>query len=261
MKFVLVSVFLCLTFGMNGWAADAPGIDGRIQLLKENVESQVEKIKLLREKSDAEMGLTRSRLTDQLNRNQEILLRQVEILERLRDQLNDKVTETEEASQNFQTSVKRSMSRSFAEINTQIRDTNVMLQQMEMVKEKVGDEPKKDACERQPDLTIVPIGIVTTAPQPDEGTPPPATPTGEAPAPPTTVSDGGAAPRGVRMPRPAKRLSLRRPPLRQRNPTAEAETNSAREVFRKEVRIPENGRSTEIRPLLLESTDRRDTPR
>ncbi len=198
MKFVLVSVFLCLVFGADGWAADSfPGMDTRIQMLRENIERQVEKIQLLREKADAEMGLTRSRLSDQLNRNQEILLRQVEMLEGLRDQLNDKVAETEQASQNLKITIKRSMSTTFAEINSQIRDTNVMLRQMQMVKAKVGDEPAQDTCDRHPDLTIEPIGILPLSPPPEVRPAPPIPPPSVDPPPsPTTVSDGGSAPSG-----------------------------------------------------------------
>jgi hypothetical protein len=161
MKLLLIIGLIAACLAPNANASELETIEAKIQQLKESVESQVERMKLIRERSANEMGLVRARIEGQLSRSQDGIAVQLAALERLREQLGDDVTGAKRAVGQFQGNIKMSMDNSVLEIDRQIRETNSLLRQMELMKQKIAEETGQ--CEN-PDITIEPVGGTPASP-------------------------------------------------------------------------------------------------
>jgi hypothetical protein len=133
-------IILTLTVTVAPFAyVQAAGVEDKIRQTKEKIEAQIEKIKEAREKADSEMALAKMRIGEQLRKSQEDLSRQLEILERFREQLADQKSETAAALSDMQTNWASMIDKAFSDVDSQIEATNSLLCNMQNVGNSVGD--------------------------------------------------------------------------------------------------------------------------
>ena len=183
----------CLTFiafmiiGSSVSAADFTAADLKIDAIKQTLEVQLERIRNATEKADTQMSLARMRIAERLRLSSEELTRQLEVLERLREQLSAGAGDSQQTIDQFKNDWTQLLATAFTEINSQVSQTNSLISQMETLRNSFGDSPGSDPT------------VISQGPQ-APGTPAPTTtaPTIVSPAPtttaPTVVSPAPTAP-------------------------------------------------------------------
>jgi len=183
----------CLTFiafmiiGSSVSAADFTAADLKIDAIKQTLELQLERIRNATEKADTQMSLARMRIAERLRLSSEELTRQLEVLERLREQLSAGAGDSQQTIDQFRNDWTQLLATAFTEINSQVSQTNSLISQMETLRNSFGDSPGSDPT------------VISQGPQ-APGTPAPTTtePTIVSPAPtttaPTVVSPAPTAP-------------------------------------------------------------------
>ena len=116
------------------------------------------------------MTLARIRIAEQLRRSEEDLSRQIESLERFREQMADQKGETDQAVVRMQKDWKLFIQQAFSDLDSQLRETNSLITQMETLRDKFDVDP-----DELPQPTKEQI-ITPSAPQPPAN-PQPVTPT------------------------------------------------------------------------------------
>ena len=135
----------CLAFaafiviGSTVLAADFTAADLKIDAIKQTLEVQLERIRNAREKADSQMSLARIRITERLRLSSEELTRQLEVLERLREQLSAGTGDSQQAIDQLRSNWAGLLETAFAEINSQVGQTNNLISQMEMLKNNFED--------------------------------------------------------------------------------------------------------------------------
>jgi hypothetical protein len=151
-------------------AAGTTGIDSTISLMKQDLQIQVERIRRARETASSEMTLARIRIAEQLRRSEEDLSRQIESLERFREQMADQKGETDQAVVRMQKDWKQFIQQAFSDLDSQLRETNSLITQMETLRDRFDVDP-----DELPPPTKEQI-MIPSAPQPPAN-PQPVTPT------------------------------------------------------------------------------------
>ncbi len=194
MRQILLAIIVLAFFAGNSLAAsDLVDLDSKIQILKEKVEVQIEKIKTLREQTSSDMSSACERLAAELAQSQEKLLLQIETLQGLKDQLTEKMSETDEAIRQLQSNIKKTLETSATEVESQIRDANSLIKELEAMKGRINAENDKDDLTKLPTITITPVsgGPYPVGPSTNVGVAPapvaPAPPPNTASAPPPTM--------------------------------------------------------------------------
>jgi hypothetical protein len=137
----------CLTFialttiGSSASAADFTAADLKIDAIKQTLEVQLERIRNAREQADTQMSLARMRIAERLRLSSEELARQLEVLERLREQLSAGTGDSQEAIDQLKSNWAQLLATAFAEINSQVSQTNDLISQMETLRNSFGDSP------------------------------------------------------------------------------------------------------------------------
>jgi chromosome segregation ATPase len=134
--FLFPALLLCAS---PSFASNLETLNAKIQQIQESIENQMEKIKATREKSDLEMSVARARIAEQLARSQENLTLQIETLQQLREQIAEKISETEEAIVVFKDSVQTALAAALTNVDAQIRQTKDLLREITSVKDRMGD--------------------------------------------------------------------------------------------------------------------------
>ncbi len=173
----------CLTFiafmiiGSSVSAADFTAADLKIDAIKQTLEVQLERIRNATEKADTQMSLARMRIAERLRLSSEELTRQLEVLERLREQLSAGAGDSQQTIDQFRSDWTQLLGTAFTEINSQVSQTNNLISQMETLRNSFGDSPGSDPT------------VISQGPQPP-GMPAPTStdPTVVSPAPTTVVS-------------------------------------------------------------------------
>ncbi len=109
--------------------------DLKIDAIKQTLEVQLERIRNAREQADTQMSLAKMRIAERLRLSSEELTRQLEILERLREQLSAGSGDSQQSIDQFQSDWKSLLEAAFAEINSQVAQTNSLITQMEALKD------------------------------------------------------------------------------------------------------------------------------
>ena len=137
----------CLTLipfvliGSSVSASNFTAADLKIDAIKQTLEVQLERIKNAREKADTQMSLAKMRIAERLRLSSEELTRQLEILDRLREQLSAGSGESQQAIDQFKGDWAGLLQTAFAEINSQVGQTNSLISQMESLKDSFDDSP------------------------------------------------------------------------------------------------------------------------
>lgn len=137
------ALFACIVLTLTVTVApfayvQAAGVEDKIRQTKEKIEAQIEKIREAREKADSEMALAKMRIGEQLRKSQDDLSRQLETLERFREQLADQKSETAAALSDMQTNWV-GIDKAFSDVDSQIEAANSLLCNMQNVGNSVGD--------------------------------------------------------------------------------------------------------------------------
>lgn len=181
----------------------AVDLETKIAVLREQIERQIEIIKEAREKADTSMSLAAIRVAEQLIRSEEELAAQVEMLDRLREQLRDQVDVAEETMAGMKKDWAQMLSQAAAQIDAQIKQTNSVIDRMRQIRESVGADsetgsrPKTTPATNGGSSSLLPL-----VPQITESTPaPPQTdPVSPVPQPATNVAPVADQP--TSMPQP-----------------------------------------------------------
>jgi hypothetical protein len=133
--------------------------DSRVLELKHSVERQIERTKAARERADARIALSRIRSAAQDRRTQEDLLRQVELLERVREVIQEQMAEAAQANPPADPGVLQEMYTTMAELDSQIVQTQTLIAQMDtQIKIQEGEpgDGGSGATPPGPDLSLPP---------------------------------------------------------------------------------------------------------
>lgn len=156
----------------------AVDLEAKITVLREQIERQIEIIKEAREKADTSMSLAAIRVAEQLIRSEEELAAQVEMLDRLREQLRDQVDVAQEAMAGMKQDWAQMLSQAAAQIDAQIKQTNSVIDRMRQIRESVGADsetgswPKSTPATSGGSSSLLPLVPPTTEPTPAPRTEP-----------------------------------------------------------------------------------------
>ena len=173
MKTILLLSLILAAIATASTAAQASGttgIDSTISQMKQDLQIQVERIRRARETASSEMTLARIRIAEQLRRSEEDLSRQIESLERFREQMADQKGETDQAVVRMQKDWKQFIQQAFSDLDSQLRETNSLITQMETLRDRFDVDPDELPLPTKEQI------MIPSAPQPPAN-PQPVTPT------------------------------------------------------------------------------------
>jgi len=166
---VILSI-LCLAVAAGpamGALDGATAMEAQIQQVQDSLERQIERIKDARERAATRMSLARIRIAEELVRSQEDLLRQIETLERLREQLSAQSEKSDGAVEQIRNDWSQRFATVFRSIETQISETNDLMRRLDAIREQVdkGNDDVPLPGNGLPTIalpTTVPITVPTT---------------------------------------------------------------------------------------------------
>ncbi len=135
---LLIGVILVVTTTVSIAAQSSVsiGLDSTISRMKQDLETQIERIRKARDTANSQMSLARIRIAEQLRRSEEDLTRQIESLERFREQMADQKDDTDQAVAQMQTDWKQFIQQAFSDLDSQLKDTNSLITQLETLRDK-----------------------------------------------------------------------------------------------------------------------------
>jgi len=163
--FLLISLILAATAnaGTAAQSSIAVGMDSTISQMKQDLQTQIERIRKARETASAQMTLARLRIAEQLRRSEEDLARQIESLERFREQMAEQKGETDQAMALMQRDWKQFVHQAFSDLEFQLKETNNLIEQMETIRDKFDVEPEELGATNK-ERTVIPTGPQPVAP-------------------------------------------------------------------------------------------------
>jgi hypothetical protein len=112
----------------------------RINSLKTAIDTQIERIKTTRDSTDGQISLARLRVGEQIRKSQEDLAVQMELLQRLREQLEEQKAQTEQSVARMNNDLSTLSTTAFSAIEEQISKTNDLIGRMEKIRQEVSGE-------------------------------------------------------------------------------------------------------------------------
>ncbi len=134
---LIVFIIICSSVS----ASDFTAADLKIDNIKQALELQLERIRNATEKADAQMSLARMRIAERLRLSSEELARQLDLLERIRDQLSDGTGGSQQAIDQFKNDWTQLLQTANAQINSQLNQTNDLINQMDALRDSFEDTP------------------------------------------------------------------------------------------------------------------------
>lgn len=141
---VIIVCFLLSVWYAN--ASEIASIGYRIEQLRTQIESQIEKIRAAREQADSTMAVEQVRVVEQLVRSEEDLTRQIEALQQFREHLRDQMRESQAEVKQVAKDWNTLFGKAFAEIDEQIVATRNMLKRVSAVKEQITGDCLEGSC-------------------------------------------------------------------------------------------------------------------
>lgn len=136
---IVLLAALATPLGTAG-AAEQINFDERLTQIREKIASQIEEVRAAREKADIQMELARVRVAEQIRRSEESLILQVEMLDRLREQLQDQMTETKRAIDKMRQDRVLTIGKTLMDIEAQLRQTTGVIERMKFLREGIDKE-------------------------------------------------------------------------------------------------------------------------
>jgi predicted component of type VI protein secretion system len=201
------AVLLGICLGSSiGYAQQASDVLTRIQSLKTEIQTQIERIKTYRGSTDNQLSLARLRIGEQIRRSEQDLAVQLERLQRLRDQMKEQTGQAEQTVTRMKTDLSTLSTTALSDIETQLSQTIDLLSRMRRIREEVTGETDSGApvvitgtdttlastpplVTPDPEPAITPAVVPASSPPSATPDPEPVTTPAVAPAP--TPSGGG----------------------------------------------------------------------
>jgi hypothetical protein len=145
MKTILLIGIILATAATASLAAQSSisiGLDGTISQIKQDLETQIERIQKARDTASSQMTLAKLRIAEQLRRSEEDLTRQIESLERFREQMADQKDDTDQAVAQMQNDWKQFIQQAFSDLDSQLKSTNSLITQMENLRDRFDVDPE-----------------------------------------------------------------------------------------------------------------------
>ena len=112
----------------------------RIDSLKTAIDTQIERIKVTRDSTDGQISLARLRIGEQIRKSQEDLAVQMELLQRLREQLEEQKAQAEQSVARMNNDLSTLSTTAFSAIEEQISKTNDLIGRMDKIRQEVSGE-------------------------------------------------------------------------------------------------------------------------
>lgn len=144
MKTILWIAMILVATALSCMAAqtcDTVCMDSKISQMKDDLQVQVERIRRARDTADSQMTLARLRVAEQLRRSEEDLSRQIESLERYREQLADQRGENGQAVSEMHQDWNQFIDNAASNLHLQLQETNGLIAQMQSLRDKFDVDP------------------------------------------------------------------------------------------------------------------------
>ncbi len=148
MKYLVTALSLItLTFVVqSGFAvAQTVSIAAKLQQLETQLQSQLEKIKYARDVADRSTSLAKIRIARELRRSEAEMERQIEILERLKEQMKDQTGESPSSLTEIKDAWNNALQTAISGLSQQIQTTSLLLSRMESFRANVEDGSEDNA--------------------------------------------------------------------------------------------------------------------
>jgi len=136
---IVLLAALAAPIGTAG-AAEQINFDEKLNQIREKINSQIEQVRGAREKADNQMELARLRAAEQLRSSEENLILQVEMLDRLREQLQEQMAETKQAIDKMRRDRILTIGKTLMDIEAQINQTTGVVERMRILREGMDKE-------------------------------------------------------------------------------------------------------------------------
>jgi hypothetical protein len=127
----LLILAVAVVMGAVSLSAEAFASDSKAMELKRKAEAQIERVKAARERADARITLSKIRSSVQSRRAQEDLIRQVEMLDRIREVMQDQMMESVQSGNPPSSEAMSQLSIAMAQLDAQIAQTRVLINQLD----------------------------------------------------------------------------------------------------------------------------------
>lgn len=114
-------------------------IAAKLQQLETQLQSQLEKIKYAREVADRSTSLAKIRIARELRRSEAEMERQIEVLERLKEQMQDQTGDSPSSLTAVKDAWNDALQSAISGLAQQIQSTGILLNRMESFRENVED--------------------------------------------------------------------------------------------------------------------------
>jgi hypothetical protein len=191
-----ITLMTFVTIGSSVSAADFTAANLKIDSIKQTLELQLERIRNARENAQNQMSLAKMRIAERLRLSSDELTRQLEILQRLQEQLGYGSGGSQQTIDQFRSDLAQLLATASAEINSQVSQTNLLIRQMETLRDSFESSSGTTATitSQWPQTSATSAGSYPSQPSSTPGfspvdTPAPTTtaPTALAPAPADTT--------------------------------------------------------------------------
>jgi hypothetical protein len=125
------------------WHVAPCAAETRFSSIQRAAEGQIERIKAARERADERLEVTQDRSFEELRRSEEDLLRQIEILERVREQVQDQMRESDSASRSRAPEAMQELCASLSEIEVQLSGARALAKQLEAIRQEAESKAAK----------------------------------------------------------------------------------------------------------------------
>lgn len=139
---IVMAVLAACGISSPALAAD---MEATIRALQLGLERQVERMTMARERANELITMTTMRSAAQLERSQEELQRQLEMLERFKEEFQERMRESQEAVERFKTDFPKLYADAFAQIDAQIRETQTLIARIDVLISQANAEPPRAA--------------------------------------------------------------------------------------------------------------------
>jgi TolA-binding protein len=113
------------------------GADNRVTSLQRLAEGQIERIKAARERISERLDLPQGQTVEQLQRGEEDLMRRIESLERIFEQIQEQLREGDVASRSMSRSASQELCVSLSEIDLQLAATRALAKKLKQSRQEI----------------------------------------------------------------------------------------------------------------------------
>lgn len=137
-------------------------IAAMLHQLESQLESQLEKIKYAMDAADRSTSLAKIRIAQELRRSEAEMERQIEILERLKEQIQEQSGDSSSSLSEIRNDWNKALQSAISGLAQQIQTTGILLSRMESFRETVDDGSEDGASADRKPADIAPSVSVSS---------------------------------------------------------------------------------------------------